>query len=121
MNNCCNYTNLDATIHVLTPKLAGRWPMQKSYKNRFLFRKECGQPYDFCREANKVGQTYCMCIVHPRSTIFGTHILNISSINNMKKIFISDQNILCMCTQYKLAILAFKTLSIIVVQVIFKQ
>ena len=23
INKCCNYTNLDATIHVLTPKLAG--------------------------------------------------------------------------------------------------
>ena len=56
INKCCNYTNLDATIHVLTPKSAGRWQMQKSYKDCFLFQKECGQPYDFCREADKVSQ-----------------------------------------------------------------
>ena len=121
INKCCNYTNLDATIHVLTPKLAGQWPMQKSYKNRFLFRKECGQPYDFCRATDRVGRTNCACIIHPRSTIFGTHILTMSSINNIKKIFISDQNILCMCTQYKFAVLAFKTLLIIIVQVIYKN
>ena len=40
INKCCNYSikfNLDASIHVLTPRLAGWWPMQKSYKNCFLF------------------------------------------------------------------------------------
>ena len=87
INKCYNYPikfNLDAAIHVLTPKWAGQWPMQKSYKNHFLFRKECGQPYDFCREADKVGRTYCVCIAHPRSTIFGTHILTISIMNNIK-------------------------------------
>ena len=61
-----------------------------------------------------------MRIVHPRSTIFGTHILTMSSINNIKKIFISDENILCMHTQYKFVALAFKTLLIIIVQVIHK-
>ena len=121
INKCCNYTNLNATIHVLTPKLAGQWPTQKSYKNRFLFQKECGQLYDFCRATNRVGWTNCVHIVHPRSTIFGTHILTMSSINNIKKIFISDQNILCMHTQYKFAVLAFKTLLIIIVQVIYKN
>ena len=121
INKYCNYTNLDATLHVLTPKSARRRPMQKSYKNHFLFRKECGRLYDFCREADKVGRTKCMCIVHPRSTIFGTHILTMASINNIKEIFTSDQNISCMCTQYKFAILPFKTLLIIVVQVIYKN
>ena len=29
----CNYANLDATIHVLTPKSTGQRPTQKSYKN----------------------------------------------------------------------------------------
>ena len=115
---CSNYTNQNATIHVLTPKSAGQWPMQKSYKNRLRIQKEGCRPYDFCREANKVSWAYCMRIVHARSTIFGTYILYISSINNVKKIFISDKNILCMCTQYKFAALAFETLSIIVVQVI---
>ena len=62
-----------------------------------------------------------MCIIHPRSTIFGTHILTMASINNIKEIFISDQNIPCMCTQYKYTILAFKTLLIIIVQVIYKN
>ena len=77
INKCCNYTNysikfnLDVAIHVLTPKSAGQWPMQKSYKNHFLYQKECGQSYDFCRETDKVGQTNCACIVHPRTTIFG--------------------------------------------------
>ena len=51
INKCCNYTTikfkLDAAIHVLTPKLASHRPMQKLYKNCFLFRKECGQPYNF--------------------------------------------------------------------------
>ena len=121
INKYCNYTNLDATIHVLTPKSAGQWPMQKSYKNHFLFQKECGWPYNLCREADKVGQTNCVRIVHPRSTIVGTYILNMSSINNIKKIFISDQNILHMGTQYKFAVLTFKTLLIIIIQVIYKN
>ena len=74
-------------IHELTPKLASQQPTQKLYKNHFLFQKECGQPYDFCRETNKVGWTHCACIVHPRSTIFGTHNLTIPIINNIKKFF----------------------------------
>ena len=117
---CSNYTNQDATIHVLTPKLAGQWPTQKSYKNQLRIQKEGCRPYDFCQEANKVGWAYCMCIVHARSTVFDTYILNISSINNIKKIFISDKNILHMHTQYKFAALSFETLSIVVVQVIYK-
>ena len=52
---CCNYAkystdncfdtrseinfNLDMTIHVLTPKLAGQQPMQKLYKIDFFFKK----------------------------------------------------------------------------------
>ena len=87
INNCYNYSikfNLDAAIHVLTPKSAGWQLTQKSYKIHFLFQKECGWLYDFCREAGKVGQTYCVYIVHPRSTIFGTHIPTMSIINNIK-------------------------------------
>ena len=61
-----------------------------------------------------------MHIAHPRSTIFGTHILTMTSTNNMKEIFISDQNISRMHTQYKFTILAFKNLLIIIVQVIYK-
>ena len=76
--------NLDVAILVLTPRSAGQWPTQKPYKNHFLFQKECGWPYDFCREADKVSQTYCAHIVHSRSTIFGTHSLTIHIINNMK-------------------------------------
>ena len=83
--------NLDVvilnTIHELTPRLAGQWLTQKPYKNHFLFRKECSQLYDFCREANKVSWTYCACIIHPRSTIFGMHNLTMSIINNKKKFF----------------------------------
>ena len=77
----------DATIHVLTPKSASRWPMQKSYKNQLRIQKEGCRPFTFCREADKVGRTYCVCIVHPRSTIFGTHILTMTSINNIKFFF----------------------------------
>ena len=77
----------DATIHVLTPKSASRRPMQKSYKNRLRIQKEGCRPYAFCREADKVGRTYCVHIVHPRSTIFGTHILTMTSINNIKFFF----------------------------------
>ena len=73
--------------HELTPMLAGQWPTQKPYKNHFLFQKECGQLYNFSREANKVGQTNCACIIHPRSIIFGTHNLTIPIINNIKKFF----------------------------------
>ena len=69
---------------------------------------------------DQVSWAYCMCTVHPRSTIFGTHILTMSSINNIKKIFISDENILRMCTQCKFTVLTFKTLLIIIVQVIYK-
>ena len=77
INKCCNYTNysikfnLDVAIHVLTPKSASQQPMQRSYKNRFLFREECGRPYDFFGETDRVSQTYCACIVHSRTTIFG--------------------------------------------------
>ena len=35
-----NYAKQDATIHVLTPKSAGQWPMQKSYKNQLRIQKE---------------------------------------------------------------------------------
>ena len=78
--------NSDA-LHELTPTLAGQWPTQKPYKNCFLFGKGCSQPYDFCREADKVGWTYCARIIHPRSTIFGTHNLTMPIINNIKKFF----------------------------------
>ena len=40
INKCYNYSikfNLDAAIHVLTPKSAGQQRMQKSYKIHFLF------------------------------------------------------------------------------------
>ena len=77
----CSYSCADSQVG------HGQWPTQKSYKIRFLFQKECGQPYDFCREAGKVSQTYCVHIIHPRSTIFGTHILTMSIINNIKKFF----------------------------------
>ena len=100
---CCNYAkcstnnyfdthsgikvNLDVAIHVLTPRSAGQWPTQKPYKNHFLFQNECGRPCDFCRETDKVSWTNCACIVHPRSTIFGTYTLSIPILNNIKKFF----------------------------------
>ena len=76
--------NFNTAIHVLTCKLAGQWPTWKSYKNKNLFQKEYGRPYDFCRVTDQVSWAYCMHIVHPRSTIFGTHILTMSSINNIR-------------------------------------
>ena len=81
--------NSDA-LHELTPESAGWWPTQKPYKNRILFQKECGWPYDFCWEADKVGQTNCACIIHPRTIIFGTYNLTIPIINNIKKFFDSN-------------------------------
>ena len=63
--------NLKAVIYVLTPESASQRLTRKLYKNHFLFRKECGRPYDLWRETDKVGQTNCACIVHPRTTIFG--------------------------------------------------
>ena len=71
-------------LHELTPMSAGWWPTQKLYKNCFLFEKERSQPYDFCREADKVGRTNCACIVHPKTIIFCTYNLTISIINNIK-------------------------------------
>ena len=75
--------NFNTAIHVLTSKSASQRPTRKSYKNRFLFQKEHGWPYDFCRATNQVSRAYCMHIVHA-STIFGTHILTMSSINNIR-------------------------------------
>ena len=111
---------MNTIIHVLTPKSAGQWPMQKSYKNRLRIQKEGYRPYDFCREADQVGRAHCMRIVHPRSTIFDTHILTMTSINNIKEIFLSEQNISRMHIQYKFTVLTFKNLLIIIVQVIYK-
>ena len=75
--------NSDA-LHELTPMSAAQQPTQKPYKNHFLFQKECSQPYDFCREADKVSQTNCAHIVHPRTIIFCTYNLTISIFNNIK-------------------------------------
>ena len=75
-------------LHELTPMSAGQWPTQKPYKNHFLFQKECGQPYDFCREANNVGWVVCVHIVHDRAIIFfftNKHIILV--VNNINKIF----------------------------------
>ena len=57
------YINSDAAIHVLTCRSTSQWPTRKSYKNRFLFQKECSRPCNFCRKANKVGQAYHTCII----------------------------------------------------------
>ena len=69
------------TPHELTLMSAGQWPTQKPYKNHFLFWKECGQPYDFCREANNVGRVVCVCIIHDRAIIFCTnnHIILVAN------------------------------------------
>ena len=75
--------NSDA-LHELTPMSVSWQPTQKLYKNCFLFQKECGQPYNFCREADKVSQTNCAHIVHPGTIIFCTYNLTISTINNIK-------------------------------------
>ena len=82
-NKYPRYYNSDA-LHKLTPMSAGQQLTQKLYKNCFLFPKECGRPYNFCREANKVGWTNCVHIIHPRTIIFCTYNLTISIINNIK-------------------------------------
>ena len=73
--------------HELTPKLAGRQPTQKPYKNHFLFQKECGQLYHFCGAADNIGWTNCACIIHARVIIFCTHNQTTFVINNINKIF----------------------------------
>ena len=75
--------NSDA-LHELTPKSAGQGPTQKPYKNCILFQKECGQLYDFCGEADNIGQTNCAYIIHPKTIIFCTNNLIIFIINNIK-------------------------------------
>ena len=77
-------------LQKLTPRSVSRQPAQKPYKNCFLFQKECSWLYDFCREADKVGQTNCVHIVHPRTIIFGTFNLTIPIINNINKFFDSN-------------------------------
>ena len=74
-------------LHELPPMSAGWWLTQKPYKNHFLFQKEHGWPYDFCREAVIVSQTNCACIAHARSIIFCTHNQILITINNIKKVF----------------------------------
>ena len=74
-------------LHELTPMSASQWPTQKPYENHFLFQKECGWPYDFCREADNVGWTNCACSVHARSMIFCTYNQILMIINNIKKVF----------------------------------
>ena len=76
--------NFNTAIHVLTCKSGSHWLTWKSYKNPFLFQIEHGRLYNFCRVMDQVSRAYCMCIIHPRSTIFGTHILTMSSINNIR-------------------------------------
>ena len=80
---CC----ISDALHELTPKLAGRWPTQKPYENHFLFQKEHGWPYDFCREADNIGWVNCVHIIHVRAIIFCTcnQIMFIN--NNIKKVF----------------------------------
>ena len=75
------------TLHELTHKSASWWLTQKLCKNCFLFQKECSQPYDFCREANIVGQTLCVCIAHVRAIIFCTCNQIMFIVNNIKKVF----------------------------------
>ena len=74
-------------LHELTPMSASWQPKQKPYKNHFLFQKECGQPYNFCREADYVGQTSCVCIVDDRAIMFCTKNPIILVVNNINKNF----------------------------------
>ena len=80
-------------LHELAPRSAGQQPTQKPYKNHFLFQKECSQLYDFCREAENVGQVVCACIIHDRAIIFciNSHIILV--VNNINKIFNYLENI----------------------------
>ena len=80
---CC----ISNALHELTPKSASWQPTQKSYKNRFLFQKEHGQPYDFCREADNIGWTNHVYIIHVRAMIFCTYNQMMFIINNIKKVF----------------------------------
>ena len=73
---------ISVTLHELTPRSASQQPTQKPYKIYFLFEKECGQPYDFCREADNVGWVVSVHIIHDRAIIFYTNNHIILSIKN---------------------------------------
>ena len=75
------------TLHELTLELADWQPTQKSYKNCFLFQKECSQPYNFCREADNIGWVVCVHIIHDRAIIFCTNNHTILVVNNINKMF----------------------------------
>ena len=76
-----------STLHELTPESASQWLTQKSYKNCFLFQKECGQPYNFCRDTDNIGWVVCVHIIHDRAIIFCTNNHIILVVNNINKIF----------------------------------
>ena len=64
--------NLNTAIHVLTCRPTSRQSTQKSYKNQFLFQKECSRPCDFCGKADKVGwasHIYITCYICAPSVI----------------------------------------------------
>ena len=67
INKCCNYSikfNLNASIHVLTPKSAGRQPTQKSYKITFFFEKNVVNHTIFAgRPTNSVGLIVCTSFI----------------------------------------------------------
>ena len=54
--------NFNTVIHMPTCRPTGRWLTQQLYKKYFFLQKECSQPCDFCRVADKVGRAYHTCI-----------------------------------------------------------
>ena len=74
-------------LHESTPRLAGQWLTQMSYKKRLRIQKECGQPYDFCWVADNVGQRQCALIVYVKAMIFRTYNQIMIVINNINKNF----------------------------------
>ena len=92
--------------------LAGQQLTQKPYENHFLFQKECGWPYNFCREADNVGWTNCPCILHARVIIFCTHNQTMFIINNIKKISIKLR-------RFNITNCMHKNLNIVIISFVF--
>ena len=70
-------------IHVLTMSQPASSQHKSCTKIAFFFKKNVVNRTTFAGQPT-VSWTNCACIVHPRSTIFGTHILTMSIINNIK-------------------------------------
>ena len=77
INKCCNYTNLDATIHVLTPKSAGHdGQCESRTKNAFFFEKNVVDRTTFAGRPTELARP----IVHASFILDLPYLAHISSL-----------------------------------------